>query len=33
MARSTFDQAVFWVSTAPTMTSKDVSAGHHPWAP
>jgi hypothetical protein len=28
MARSTFDQAVFCVSTAPTTTSNAVRAGH-----
>jgi hypothetical protein len=29
MAFSTFVQAVFWVRTAPTTTSKGESAGHH----
>src|SRR3989304_6260723 len=33
MALTTFGQAVFWVSTAPTMTSNGVSAGHHPCGP
>ena len=32
IARSTFDQAVFWVSTAPTTTSKADSAGHQGWS-
>ncbi|HEX7896178.1 MAG TPA: hypothetical protein VF950_00255 [Planctomycetota bacterium] len=29
MAFSTLVQAVFWVRTAPTTTSKGESAGHH----
>ena len=33
MARSTFFQLVFWVRTAPTITSNGLSPGHQPWGP
>ena len=33
IAFSTLDQLVFCVSTAPTMTSKEVSPGHQCWGP
>ena len=33
MAFSTLPQLVFWVSTAPTITSKGVSPGHQCWGP